>query len=100
MMIAAPAVAHADPDTDFVNQLHTVGVYGPKDYNAWIGKIVCERLDRGVDRSASDSARFVLMQLSHDATTAQAWQFVGLAYPIYCPDRQVLLQQAAGPTEK
>ncbi|WP_179476180.1 DUF732 domain-containing protein [Mycolicibacterium vinylchloridicum] len=96
LMIAAPAAAHADPDTDFANQLHTVGVYGPRDYNAWIAKIACERLDRGVDHNASDSARFVSRQLPKNATTAQAWQFLGLAYPVYCPDKQVLLQQAAG----
>ena len=98
VMLAAPAVA--DTDTDFANQLHTYGIYGQRDYNAWIGKIVCERLDRGVDRDAADSARFVARQLPTGATTAQAWQFVALAYPIYCPDRQVLLQRAATPSEK
>ncbi|MEZ0358225.1 DUF732 domain-containing protein [Mycobacterium sp. SA01] len=95
LMIAAPATAHADPDTDFANQLHTVGVYGPKDYNAWIAKIACERLDRGVDHNAADSARFISRQLPKDATTAQAWQFLGMAYPVYCPDKVVLLQQVA-----
>ncbi len=100
LMVTESAVAHADSDTDFGNQLHTVGVYGPKDYNAWIAKIACERLDRGVDRSAYDSARFVSSQLPTDATTAQAWQFLALAYPIYCPDRQILLQQAATQIEK
>jgi len=96
LTVAAPAVAHADPDTDFGNQLHTVGIYGPKDYNAWIAKIACERLDRGVDRNAYDSARFISGQLPSGATTAQAWQFLALAYPIYCPDKQALLQQVAG----
>jgi hypothetical protein len=100
LMVAPAAVAHADPDTDFGNQLHTVGVYGPKDYNAWIAKIACERLDRGIDRNAYDSARFVSRQLPTGATTAQAWQFIAMAYPIYCPDRQVLLQQAATPTKE
>lgn len=95
VMVAGTPAAHADPDTDFASQLHTVGVYGPRDYNAWIAKIACERLDRGIDHSAADSARFVARQLSKNATTAQSWQFVALAYPIYCPDRQVLLQQAA-----
>ena len=97
--IAAPALAHADPDTDFANELHTVGVYGPRDYNAWIAKIACERLDRGVDRTAYDSARFVARQLPTAATTDQAWQFVARAYPIYCPDKQALLQQAAQTSE-
>ena len=95
LMVQGAPAAHADPDTDFANQLHAVGVYGPRDYNAWIAKIACERLDSGIDLSAADSARFVARQLSKDATTVQAWQFVALAYPIYCPDRRVLLQQAA-----
>jgi hypothetical protein len=34
---AAPA--YADPDTDFANQLHSYGIYGPRDTNAWFGKI-------------------------------------------------------------
>ncbi|BBY65253.1 DUF732 domain-containing protein [Mycolicibacterium helvum] len=100
LMLASAAVAHADPDTDFANQLHTVGVYGPKDYNAWIAKISCERLDRGVDHNAYDSAQFVSRQLSKNATTAQAWQFVALAYPLYCPDKQDLLQQVADTSEQ
>ncbi|WP_328352023.1 DUF732 domain-containing protein [Mycobacterium sp. NBC_00419] len=95
LLVASAPAAHADPDIDFANQLHTVGVYGPRDYNAWIAKIACERLNGGVDRSAADSARFVAGQLPKNATTVQAWQFVALAYPIYCPERQVLLQQAA-----
>ena len=49
-MLAAPA--HADPDTDFANELHTYGIYGQKDYNAWIGKITCKRLYNGVDQDA------------------------------------------------
>jgi Zinc-binding dehydrogenase len=40
--LAAPA--HADVDTDFANQLHGYGIYGPRDYNAWLAKITCERL--------------------------------------------------------
>jgi hypothetical protein len=39
LVFAAPA--QADPDTDFTNELHTYGIYGQKDYNAWIGKITC-----------------------------------------------------------
>lgn len=95
-VLRAPA-AHADPDIDFANQLHAVGIYGPRDYNAWIAKIACERLDNGIDRSAADSAHFVAKQLPKAATEVQSWQFVARAYSIYCPDRQVLLQQAATP---
>ena len=96
MALAAVAPASADPDTDFANELHVYGIYGPKDYNAWIGKIICQRLDRGLDADAYASAKFVSMQLQKGSTTGQAWQFVGLAIPTYCPDKQYVLQQAAG----
>jgi hypothetical protein len=43
-LVALAAPAHADPDVDFDNQLHGYGIYGPRDYNAWLGKITCERL--------------------------------------------------------
>ena len=26
--------AHADPDIDFANELHSYGIYGQRDYNA------------------------------------------------------------------
>ncbi|TLH68481.1 hypothetical protein C1S82_26700, partial [Mycolicibacterium cosmeticum] len=45
--LAAPAAADPaydrDPDTNFAHELHTYGIYGQKDYNAWIGKLVCKR---------------------------------------------------------
>ncbi|MBI3217635.1 MAG: DUF732 domain-containing protein [Mycobacterium sp.] len=94
--LAAPA--HADPDTDFGNALHIYGIYGQKDYNAWIAKIACERLYRGVDHDAFDSAKFVSMQLPKGSSTEQAWQFLGLALPTYCPEKQPILQQAADRT--
>ena len=94
LTLAAPA--HADADTDFANTLHAYGIYGQKDYNAWIGKIACKRLDRGLDADAYASAKFVSMQLPKGSSTEQAWQFVGLAIPTYCPDKQYVLQQAAG----
>ena len=96
LAVGVPATAHADPDTDFANALHIYGIYGPKDYNAWIGKIACKRLDRGLDADAFASAKFVADQLHKDGTTAQAWQFLGLAIPTYCPDKQSVLQTAAG----
>ena len=46
--LAFAAPAHADPDTDFTSELHTYGIYGQKDYNAWIGEITCG-LNNGVD---------------------------------------------------
>jgi Protein of unknown function (DUF732) len=95
LLFCAPA--HADPDTDFANQLHTYGIYGPKDYNAWIGKIACKRLDRGLDTDANKSAQFVFNQLEKGSTTAQAYQFLGAALTTYCPDKLPILQAAATP---
>jgi hypothetical protein len=94
--LAAPvASAHADGDTDFANQLHGDGIYGPRDYNAWIGKITCERLSNGIDVSAAKSAEFVSSNLARGATTAQTWQFLAAAISAYCPDRQPILASAA-----
>jgi hypothetical protein len=59
----AAGPAHADPDTDFANELHTYGIYGPKDYNAWIGKIECKRLHTGVDPNAAAAAGFLKTNL-------------------------------------
>ena len=95
LMFAAPA--YADPDTDFANELHTYGIYGGKDYNAWIGKIACKRLDRGVDADANKSAQFVFNQLEKGSTTAQAYQFLGAAMRTYCPDKLPLLTGAPAP---
>ncbi|BBZ35746.1 DUF732 domain-containing protein [Mycolicibacterium confluentis] len=93
LVTAAPA--QADPDTDFTNQLHVYGIYGQKDYNAWIGKIMCKRLNRGVDADAFASAKFVSDQLNKGSTTEQSWQFLGAAINFYCPDKTYVLAQAA-----
>jgi hypothetical protein len=93
VVFAAPALA--DPDTDFTNELHTYGIYGGKDYNAWIGKIVCKRLDNGLDRDADKSAKFVFLQLPKGSTTEQAWQFLGAALRTYCPENMPILEAAA-----
>ena len=91
--IALAAPAQADPDSDFAKELHTYGIYGQKDFNAWIGKIACKRLDRGVDITAADSAKFVSDQLLRGSSTEQAYQFLGAAMNYYCPDKRVLLTQ-------
>jgi len=93
--VALAAPAHADPDVDFANELHTYGIYGPKDYNAWIGKITCQRLDNGLDHDAGMSAKFVFRQLPQHSTTAQAWQFLGAALRTYCPDKLPVLDAVA-----
>jgi hypothetical protein len=93
--VALAAPAHADPDVDFANELHTYGIYGPKDYNAWIGKITCQRLYNGLDQDAGMSAKFVFIQLPKGSNTAQAWQFLGAALRTYCPDKLPVLAAAA-----
>lgn len=95
MTIALAAPAHADVDTDFANELHTYGIYGQRDYNAWIGKIACDRLGRRLDPDAFASAKFIHNNLQRGSTTTQAWQFLGAAVNTYCPDLQPLLQNAA-----
>ena len=94
--VALAIPAHADPDTDFANELHTYGIYGPKDYNAWIGKITCQRLDNGVDHTATDSAAFVKNQLPRSSNSEQqAYQFVNAAFNTYCPERHDMLAALA-----
>ncbi len=93
VVLAAPA--HADVDTEFAEQLHGYGIYGQRDYNAWIAKIACKRLHRGVDSDAFESARFVLTNLDKNSTTEQSWQFLGAAISTYCPDQTPVLEAAA-----
>ncbi|WP_030134312.1 DUF732 domain-containing protein [Mycolicibacterium neoaurum] len=92
--VAAP-VAQADRDEAFADQLHTYGVYGQKDFNAWIAKIMCKRLHRGVDADVYASAKFVHDQLQNGSSTEQAWQFVGAGIPAYCPELTHVLTQAS-----
>ena len=93
--LAFAAPAQADPDTDFTNELHTYGIYGQKDFNAWIGKITCKRQRNGVDRDAVASARFIQNQLAKDqSSTEQSWQFLAAALRFYCPDKLPILDQA------
>lgn len=84
LVVAVPA--HADPDIDFADQLHGYGIYGSRDYNAWLGKITCKRLARGVDGDASASVAFIAKNLARDNTATQAAQFLGAAVTTYCPD--------------
>jgi hypothetical protein len=99
VVLAAPA--HADVDTDFANQLHVYGIYGPRDYNAWLGKITCNitcnRLGNGTDADAYRSAAFLSKNLPRGSTTAQTWQFLAAAISTYCPDQMPVVTSAAGP---
>lgn len=93
VVLAAPAAA--DPDTDFSQELHTYGIYGQKDYNAWIGKLVCKRLNDNVDHNAFDSAKFLGNTLDGNNTTEHNWQFLSAALNYYCPDNRAILAHAA-----
>lgn len=95
LAIALAAPAQADPDTDFAKELHTYGIYGPRDYNAWLGKIVCERLDKGVDADAAKSARFITLNLQKGTNQAQVYQFLGASINTYCPDKRPVLERVA-----
>jgi hypothetical protein len=95
LAIAVAAPARADVDTDFANQLHSFGIYGPRDYNAWLGKITCDRLGRGLDPDAYASTTFISRNLPRGSTTAQSWQFLGAAISSYCPDQTPVLQRVA-----
>ena len=84
IVVAVPA--QADPDIDFADQLHSFGIYGQRDYNAWLGKITCKRLERGVDGDAYASINFVSRNLARGTSQEQAAQFLGAAVSTYCPD--------------
>jgi hypothetical protein len=96
VMLAAPA--YADVDTDFANQLHGYGIYGQKDYNAWLAKITCKRLGNGLDSSAEKSAVFLSHNLPQGTATAQTWQFLAAAIETYCPEQQPALAAVAAPS--
>lgn len=91
--VAAPAQAD-DYDAPFNAQLHTYGIYGPQDYNAWLAKITCERLQRGVDGDAHKSATFIQRNLALGTSQGQSLQFLGAAIDHYCPDQVGYLQRA------
>jgi hypothetical protein len=95
--VALAAPAHANVDTDFANQLHSYGIYGPRDYNAWLAKITCERLGNGLDNTAEKSAVFLSHNLAQGTTTAQTWQFLAAAIDTYCPDQTPMLTAVAQP---
>lgn len=97
MIFAAPA--RADVDADFNERLHSYGVYGPRDYNAWLGKIMCKRLDTSVDADAQQSARFVARNLPRTYGTGQSWQFVAAAIDFYCPEKASVLERVINSQE-
>ncbi|GFG73301.1 DUF732 domain-containing protein [Mycobacterium botniense] len=90
--LAAPADAD-DYDTQFMQQIHTFGIYGPQDYDAWLAKIACDRLGKGVDANAYQSATFLQRNLPRGTTQAQSFQFLGAAIGHYCPELAPRLQE-------
>ena len=88
--------ARADPDTDFANELHGYGIYGQKDYNAWIGKITCKRLRTGLDANASEAAVFLHKNLDKDTTEQQTYQFLNASINYYCEDQRGVMTSIAG----
>jgi hypothetical protein len=94
--LAAPAQAapEHDYDTDFMNEIHQYGIYGPQDYDAWLAKITCERMRNGTDADAHKSQAFILRNLPRGTTEGQSWQFLGAAVGHYCPDQAPRVQAA------
>ncbi|AHC23614.1 MULTISPECIES: DUF732 domain-containing protein [Mycobacteriaceae] len=95
--VALAPPASADRDIDFARELHTYGIYGQRDHNAWLAKIACERLDRGVDENAHDAAAFVHTNLDSGTSTEQAWQFLAAGIRTYCPQQIGRLDAASRP---
>ncbi|BBZ49565.1 DUF732 domain-containing protein [Mycobacterium heidelbergense] len=91
--LAAPAQAD-DYDYPFKQTVNGFGVYGPQDQLAWLGKISCDRIGRGVDGDAYKSANFIQRNLPRGTTQGQAFQFLGAAIDHYCPAQVGFLQQA------
>lgn len=94
VVFAAPA--SADPDIDFATELHSYGIYGPRDYNAWIGKLTCKRISTGLDSDAYKSANYLKTNLPKDTNEQQVYDFLGAAIRIYCPENQFQIDRLAG----
>ena len=52
--VAVAPSAHADVDTDFADERHGYGIYGQRDYNAWLAKITCRRAGQRVRRQCRE----------------------------------------------
>ena len=88
---------HEPGERDRVVNSRPAGIYGQRDYNAWIGKVTCDRLGRRLDPDAYAAAKLVHTNLQRGSTTTQAWQSLGAAVQTYCPDLLPVLQSAALP---
>jgi hypothetical protein len=93
LALAAPAQAD-DYDYTFKNTVNGFGIYSSQDYLAWLAKISCDRLNRGVDTDAYKSADFIQHNLPRGTTEGQSLQFLGAAVDHYCPNQVGVVQQA------
>ncbi|HEV7361994.1 MAG TPA: DUF732 domain-containing protein [Mycobacterium sp.] len=84
----------SDYDAPFKNTVNGFGIYQPQDQLAWLGKITCDRLGRGVDHDAYASANFIQHNLPRGTSQGQAFQFLGAAVDHYCPDQAGVVQAA------
>ena len=91
--LAAPAQAD-DYDYVFKQTVNGFGIYQPQDQLAWLAKISCDRIGRGVDGDAYKSATFIQRNLPLGTSQGQAFQFLGAAIDHYCPDAAGFLQRA------
>ncbi|MEI7714758.1 MAG: DUF732 domain-containing protein [Mycobacterium sp.] len=91
--LAGPAQAD-DYDYTFKNTVNTFGVYGPQDQLAWLAKISCERITKGVDGDPYKSAFFLEYNLPRGTSQGQAFQFLGAAIDHYCPNQAGFIQRA------
>src|SRR6202012_5298178 len=93
--LAVAAPAHADDyDYPFKTTVNSFGVFGPQDQLAWLGKISCDRIGRGVDGDPYKSATFIQRNLPRGTTQGQAFQFLGAAIDHYCPNQTAFIQNA------
>jgi len=102
--LAAPAQADpiipstpsppSDYDAPFKNTVNGFGIYGPQDQLAWMGKISCDRINRGVDSDPYKAAHFIQNNLPRGTTQGQAFQFLGAAIDHYCPNQVGFIQGA------
>lgn len=96
--LAAPALASPPPSNDydapFKNTVNGFGIYQPQDQLAWLGKITCDRIARGVDGDPYKSATFIQRNLPRGTTQGQSFQFLGAAVDHYCPDQIGFVQRA------
>jgi len=91
--LAAPAQAD-DYDYVFKQTVNSFGIYQGQDQLAWLAKISCDRIGRGVDGDAYKSANFIQHNLPRGTSQGQAFQFLGAAIDHYCPDAAGFLQRA------